>query len=232
MPTGGAGTKHQRLFFRILSKMAADFQTLISSPTAAYSEGLRFFSGTGMLNDALSRLVQNLERRGIDYVVLGALALNQHGFQRFTTDIDVLLTSDGLEQFRDELVGLGYRPAFEGARKKFRTTEENVPIDIVTSGEFPGDGLPKPVVFPDPADFAVVIDGVKTLSLEKLIELKLASGMTASDRLKDLADVQEMIKIKKLDASFADSLDEYVRDKFLDLYEGVAGATYANGEDE
>ena len=31
------------------------------------------------------------------------------------------------------------------------------------------------------------------LSLPKLIELKLASGMTAPGRLKDLADVQELI---------------------------------------
>jgi hypothetical protein len=46
-----------------------------------------------------------------------------------------------------------------------------------------------------------VIDGIKTVILEKLIELKLASGMTAADRLKDLADVQELIKTKSLDAA-------------------------------
>src|SRR5688500_2148276 len=102
--------------------MAIDFQTLISSPTAAYAEGLRFFNGTGMLNDALSKLAQDLDRQHIDYAVIGAVALNQHGFQRFTSDIDVLLTRTGLEEFSEKLVGLGYRPAFEGARKKFRTT--------------------------------------------------------------------------------------------------------------
>ena len=206
--------------------MAVDFQTLISSPTAAFSEGLRFFNGTGMLNDALICLARNLERHDIDYAVVGAVALNQHGFQRFTTDIDLLLTSDGLGQFRKKLVGLGYRPAFEGARKKFRTTVENIPVDVITTGEFPGDGLPKPVAFPDPADFSVVIDRVKTITLEKLIELKLASGMTAGDRLKDLADVQELIKLKGLGAEFALNLDEYVRDKYIELYHSVANATH------
>ncbi len=205
--------------------MAVDFQTLISSPTAAFSEGLRFFNGTGMLNDALIRLARDLERRDIDYAVVGAVALNQHGFQRFTADIDLLLTREGREQFSEKLVGLGYRPSFEGARKKFRTTDGNVPLDIIITGEFPGDGLPKPVAFPDPADFSVVIDGVKTISLEKLIELKLASGMTATDRLKDLADVQELIKIKRLDATFAGRLNEYVRTKYLELHQGVVTGT-------
>lgn len=205
--------------------MEVDFPTLISSPTAAFSEGLRFFNGTGMLNDALTRLAQDLERRDIGYVVVGAVALNQHGFQRFTTDIDLLLTREGLEQFREKLVGLGYQPAFEGAQKKFRTTDGNVPLDIIIAGEFPGNGLPKPVAFPEPADFSVVIDGIKTISLEKLIELKLASGMTATDRLKDLADVQELIKIKHLDASFAEGLNEYVHEKYLELHQGVVTGT-------
>lgn len=177
-----------------------------------------------MLNDALIRLARSLEREDIDYAVVGAVALNQHGFQRFTTDIDVLLSLEGLERFREKLVGMGYRPAFEGARKQYRATDGNVPIDVLLTGEFPGDGLPKPVSFPDPADFFVVIEGVKTITLEKLIDLKLASGLTATDRLKDLADVQELIKVKDLDDSFACRLNEYVRDKFLELYQGVADA--------
>ncbi|MEJ7623540.1 MAG: nucleotidyl transferase AbiEii/AbiGii toxin family protein [Pyrinomonadaceae bacterium] len=204
--------------------MTRDFQTLISSPTATYAEGISFFNGTGMLNDALTRLARALEQHDIDYAVVGAVALNQHGFQRFTTDIDILLTADGLEQFRDKLVGLGYRPAFEGARKNYRTTDGNVPIDIIISGGFPGDGLPKPVAFPEPSGVFVSIDGIKTITLEKLIDLKLASGLTATDRLKDLADVQELIKAKLLDESFAERLNEYVREKFIELCRGVTNA--------
>ncbi len=209
--------------------MAADFQTILSSPDATYGEGSRFFRGKGMLNKAIKKIAGDLARKEIDYVVIGAIALNRHGYRRFTEDIDLLLTKEGLEKFRSELIGLGYRPAFEGARKKFRTTE-NVPIEIITSGEYPGDGLEKPVVFPDPSDFAITIDGVSTITLEKLIELKIASGISASDRLKDLADVQEMIKIKHLDEGFADALDPYVRDKFLELLSGVRSAKNMNEE--
>lgn len=203
--------------------MAADFQTVLSSPDATYSEGLLFFRGKGMLNSALQKIAADLEREGIDYVAIEAIALNRHGYRRFTEDIDLLLTREGLEKFREKLIGRGYQPAFEGARKKYRTSE-NIPLEITTTGEFPGDGKPKSVVFPDPADVVVIIDEVKTINLEKLIELKLASGMTAADRLKDLADVQELIKVKRLDAAFAENLDASVRARFVELAEAVAAA--------
>ena len=201
-----------------------DFQTIISSPVSAYQEGLRFFMGEGTLNETLRRVAKDLESHGIDYNVIGAIALNQHGYRRFTEDIDLLLTGEGLEKFQKELVGLGYRPAFEGATKKFRTTQENVTVEIITAGEFPGDGKPKPVRFPDPSENQTEIEGIKTLTLEKLIELKLASGMTAPHRLKDLADVQELIKIKDLSADFVEKLDPFVREKFWELQKAVAEA--------
>jgi hypothetical protein len=77
------------------------------------------------------------------------------------------------------------------------------------------------VSFPDPSEASVEIDGVKFPTLEKLVELKLASGMTAPDRLKDLADVQELIKIRGLSSEFAETLNPYVREKFLELLEAV-----------
>ncbi len=201
--------------------MRTDFQKIISTPVAAYEEGLRFFMGQGTLNETLRRVAKDLESRGIDYNVIGAVALNQHGYRRFTEDIDLLLTPEGLEKFRNELIGKGYRPAFEGATKKFRTTEENVSVEIITAGEFPGDGKPKPVRFPNPDESETEIDGIKTLSLEKLVELKLASGMTAPHRLKDLADVQELIKVKNLTADFAEKSNPFVREKFLELQKAV-----------
>lgn len=204
--------------------MRIDFQKVIDSPVGAYQEGLRFFMGEGILNETLRRVAKDLESRAIDYTVIGAVALNQYGYRRFTEDIDLILTKEGLETFRRELVGRGYRPAFEGATRKFRTTAENVTVEIITAGEFPGDGKPKPVQFPNPNENQVEIDGIKTVSLEKLIELKLASGMTAPDRLKDLADVQEIIKIKNLTADFAGKLNPFVREKFLELQSAVEKA--------
>jgi len=199
-----------------------DFQQILDSPLLTWQEGFDFFRGKGMINNTLHRLVADLEKHGIDYSLIGAAALNQHGYRRFTVDIDVLMSPEGLQKFQAELVGLGYRPAFEGAKKKFRSTQENVPIEIIVAGEYPGDGKPKPVRFHDPQENFVVIEGIKTVNLETLINLKLASGMTAPGRLKDLADVEELIKIKDLDESFADKLNQFVREKFVELARGVA----------
>src|SRR5215213_9367834 len=189
-----------------------------------YAEGLRYFMGEGTINKTLARLSNDLDEHGIDYVVIGAVALLAHGYPRFTEDIDLVMTREGLERFHEELVGLGYTPAFPGARKRLRSTTDGVSIEVMTTGEYPGDGKPKPVSMPAPSDAATEIDGIKFVTLEKLIELKLASGISASDRLKDLADVQELIKIRKLDADFALKLDPYVRAKYLQLQEAVSNS--------
>jgi hypothetical protein len=186
-----------------------------------YAEGLRYFMGEGNLNKTLSRLTSDLDERGIDYMVIGAVALLAHGYPRFTEDIDLVMTAEGLGRFHEELVGLGYVPAFPGARKRLRATTGGVTIEVMTTGEFPGDGRPKPVSMPVPSEASTEIDGIRFVTLEKLIELKLASGISAPDRLKDLADVQELIKIRKLDAAFAAKLDPYVRTKYVELEEAV-----------
>lgn len=187
----------------------------------SYAEAQRYFMGEGKLNNALARLIADLKEHEIDYVVIGAIALMAYGYPRFTEDIDLILDADGLEKFHQELIGLGYSPAFQGARKRLRSTRDGTPIEVIAAGEFPGDGKPKPVCFPKPSEDSVEIDGVKFPTLEKLIELKLASGMTAPDRLKDLADVQELIKVRGLSSEFADKLNPYVREKFLELMEAV-----------
>ena len=186
-----------------------------------YEEARRYFMGEGILNKTLARLSKDLESHGIDYAVIGAAALLAHGYPRLTEDIDLLMTPVGLQKFHDELIGLGYAPSFPGARKRLRSTVDGVSIEVMTTGEYPGDGKPKPVSMPEPIAASVEIDGINFINLEKLVELKLASGISAAHRLKDLADVQELIKIRRLNADFALKLDPYVRAKFLELEEAV-----------
>lgn len=186
-----------------------------------YDEALSYFMGEGSLNKTLARITGDLREHGIDYLVIGAVALLAHGYPRLTEDIDLVLTPEGLEAFHRELIGLGYLPAFPGAKKRLRSTRDGIIIEVMTTGEYPGDGKPKPVSIPDPSAASTEIDGVRFVTFEKLIELKLASGMTAPHRLKDLADVQELIKFRNLQRDFAERLNPYVRNKFLELYEAV-----------
>ena len=202
-------------------------ETKIGDPNAKasvvdlYAEGQRYFMGQGTLNNTLARLSADLKEHGIDYMVIGAVALLAHGYPRFTEDIDLVLTPEGLEAFHRELIGVGYVPAFPDAKKRLRSTRDGVTIEVMTTGEYPGDGKPKPVSIPEPSTASTEIDGIQIVTFEKLIELKLASGMTAPHRLKDLADVQELIKIRRLQPEFVEQLDPYVRGKFLELYETV-----------
>jgi hypothetical protein len=187
----------------------------------ALSEGSRHFEEKSAVQDALRKIARRLSELGVPYAVAGGMALFRHGFRRFTEDVDILVTREGLKTIHDQLEGRGYLPPFTGS-KQLRDTEHGVRIEFLTTGDFPGDGKPKPVAFPDPAKVGVDLDGIVCLSLPTLVELKLASGMTGGvHRLKDLADVVALIKDRGLSADFAERLDPYVRPKYAELWEGA-----------
>ena len=182
-----------------------------------------FFQNESEVQKSLRRITARLNDLGIDYAVVGGMALFLHGFRRFTEDVDILVTSDGLQRLHEALEGSGYRPPFAGS-KNLRDTENGVRIEFLVAGEFPGDGKPKPVAFPEPAGIAEEVDSVRLLNLAALIELKLASGISGLDRLKDLADVQEVIKMLGLSEAMAEQLNPYVRDRYRELWQGIEAA--------
>jgi len=187
-------------------------------------EGDALFNRRGEVYDALRRFVQWLDEEGIPYALIGGMALITHGYRRYTEDVDILLTAQGLAAFREKRVGRGYVPAFSGAQRSFRDTANNVRIEIITTGEYPGDGKPKPVTFPDPVQASIERDGIRVIRLERLIELKLASGLSAAHRLRDLADVQDLIAALDLPLDLADRLDASVRGEYRRLWEAARPA--------
>jgi hypothetical protein len=180
----------------------------------------RFFMGEADVHQALERLARLLDEQAIPYAVIGAMALNEWGYRRVTVDVDVLLTAEGLRALKAAALGLGYVEKFPGSRG-LRDTVAGVNVDVVLAGEYPGDGKPKPVAFPDPARAAVRGRKVALLPLPTLIELKLASGMTAPHRLKDLADVLELVRALSLPRDLGASLDASVRGKYEELWDAA-----------
>lgn len=176
--------------------------------------------GASDVHLALTKLVATLERAGIPYAIAGAMALNEYGYRRVTSDVDVLLTSEGLAQLKAEVLGLGYVEKFPGS-KGLRDTEHGVAIDVLLAGEYPGDGKPKPVRFPDPAVVAERGERGAFLPLARLIDLKLASGLSAPHRLKDLADVLELVRAAGLARDLAAELDASVRAKYVELWDAA-----------
>jgi len=172
--------------------------------------------GLDEVHTAMRRLCAALEADQIPYAVAGAMALNAYGYRRVTTDVDLLLTHEGLTAFKAAHLGRGWVERFPGSRG-MRDTELNVKIDILITGDYPGDGKPKPVRFPHPR-VAVRGEGVMLLPLSQLVELKLASGLTNPDRLKDLADVQELIRAAKLPLDLGASLNPMVQPKYAEIW--------------
>lgn len=185
----------------------------------------------GDVYDTLRNLVTRLNEEGLDYALIGGMALVAHGYRRFTEDVDILMTPETLERFKEKFVGLGYVPAFATAKKSFRDARSGVKVEVMLTGEYPGDGKPKPVVFSDPKDIRVERDGLWVITLEKLIELKLASGLSAAHRLKDLSDVQELITLLRLPLDFAAKLDPSVRPEYQRLWQAAQSAYDKNETD-
>ena len=191
-------------------------RALEQDPRWALSEGSRHFEGKSAVFDALHKIVKKLTELQVPYSIVGGMALFHHGVRRFTEDVDILVTKPDLKRIHEQLAGRGYLPPHRHS-KHLRDTELGVRIEFLTTGDYPGDGKEKPVAFPNPAEHSVSSDGVSYINLPKLIELKLASGMTGAGRLRDLADVLEIVKLLNLPPEFAQQLNPYVRDKYAEL---------------
>ena len=201
-------------------KPPLEYEALLKTDSdLSLREVSEYFGQGGTVLRTLRQLAQRLKEASITYAVIGALALREHGFVRATVDVDLLMTREGLEEFQKKLIGVGFRPAFTGARKRFRATETGVRIDVILTGEYPGDGKPKPVSFPDPIEASFESNGIRFLKLKNLIELKLASGISAPHRLRDLADIQDLIRETNLPLELSEKLDESVRATYRDLWE-------------
>ncbi len=185
------------------------------------SEGSLFFEDRGKVQESLARVTRRLNELGIPYAVAGGMALYRHGFRRFTEDVDILVTRDGLKKIHEALDGRGFVRPFEKS-KNLRDADTGVKIEFLLTGDYPGDGKPKEVAFPDPADVAVDSGEVKILGLPSLITLKLASGISGADRKKDLVDVEELVKTLGLDESFAANLPASVQSAYQEICQRLA----------
>lgn len=201
-----------------VSKQVEPYESQLErDPEWAMSEGSKFFEGKSGVQATLDQIAAKLRELGISYVVVGGMAMFKYGYRRFTEDVDLLVTRDGLKAIHEKLDGRGYLPPFPGS-KNLRDTERGVRIEFLLTGDFPGDGKPKPVPFPDPAAVSCELDGIRYVNLPTLIELKLASGMTNPERMRDSADVLELIKAADLPLNFADELNPFVQNEYKRLW--------------
>lgn len=180
-----------------------------------------FFMEKSPIHEAMRRLTETLAAMEIPFAIAGTMACNAHGHKQTTDDVNVLIRREDLQRFKTQHIGHGWINKREGS-KNFRDTVNDVDIGVLIAGEFPGDGLPKPVAFPMPEAVAVHLgDGIPYISLPTLLELKTACGMTAAHRPRDLDDVIQLIRANQLALDYADQLNPYVQDKFRELWQAA-----------
>ena len=204
----------------VMSFMVTYEQKLNRDLRWALLEGSMHFEKESAVHKTLERIARRLDELSVPYALAGGMAMFYHGYRRFTEDVDLLVTREGLAKIHEHLEGRGYLPPFAGS-KHLRDTDTGVRVEFLVTGDYPGDGKPKDLTFPDPQDVSETISGIECLTLPRLIDLKLASGITNTGRLKDLADVQQLIEALDLPEKLSEELHPFVRDKYLELWRGV-----------
>lgn len=171
-------------------------------------QGGLFFENKCEVQISLRRLALRLNELGTNYAVIGGMALFLHGFRRYTENINILVTREGLSEVHQALLGNGYQFSQVNS-KNIHDTENGVYIKFMVSDDVP-----------DPKRVSAEQDDVWLLNLAPLLNLKLISGLKGIARMKDLADVQEMIKLIHLPQDFAEQLSLGVREKYDELWQG------------
>lgn len=194
--------------------------THITTPIAApfsFRSRLRevsmFFDKADRVHETMRRVVAKLEAANISYTLLGGMAVNAHQCARTTGDVDLLLSGAGLAEFVRVVLPETFQRVANHPRR-FLDPTTGVTFDILISGLFPGSGKPGPIAYPNPAEQCELIEGIRVLKLEPLVELKLAAG-----RYKDMGDVVELIRIHRLDETFMAHLHPSVHGDFIECLE-------------
>jgi hypothetical protein len=142
------------------------------------------------LFEEFQSLVKALNDRGIDYAVVGALALAIHGVPRATTDIDLLVQREDVERILEVVAEFGFTfPAapmtFSSGLSVQRVTkvqdEDTLMLDLVLVNPHLEE------IWESRTKIGTTHGSVWALSREGLIKMKSMSG-----RLTDLADVERL----------------------------------------
>lgn len=153
--------------------------------------------------DAIAIALQNA---GVRYLIAGGMAVNAHGYLRFTQDVDIViqLGAENIVKAFSALATLGYQPAVPITSDQFANEEQRrrwIEDKGMTVLNFWSDAhreTPVDMFVADPFDFEIeysaatpgeITPGVQVrfVSLPTLIRMKEAAG-----RPRDLDDIQHL----------------------------------------
>ncbi len=135
----------------------------------------------GPADETLARVGRLLRDAEIPFAVVGGFAVIEHGYERYTTDVDVLVYVRDLLRAMEVLRGAGFPGGRTPIGARLRDEATGVDVDVLGTA-FDGDerALARAVRTRNPLPVIPVVH---------LILMKLEAG-----RLRDEADVVELLK--------------------------------------
>lgn len=148
--------------------------------------------------DILTTLNQRGSESGLQFLVIGGLAVNAHGYERVTSDIDLLVRRDDREAWKSLMFSLGYSIFHEqDIFTQFKAPEGTTwPIDLMFVNQQTFSKM-----FPESIEVQMKGMTFRVPALEHLLALKLhALKYTHARReLKDLLDVVWLADLNHID---------------------------------
>ena len=185
-------------------------------PSIVFSRGayvLRENTGTTGVELTARTAVEILAHWNIPHLIVGGLAVQEHGYERVTVDVDIVVpdVAEAVEFLTADLSG----PFHRLAEDRVEDRRNGVKVDLLPAGYVLRVGCKVP--FPQPRE---VSEFPQIVTVEQLVSLKLDS-FTGSPlrRVKDKADVVELIQRAQLPRELAVALP--VRELYLEIWDGL-----------
>ena len=162
-------------------------------------------------------------KRELQFLVIGGLAVNFHGYSRDTADLDLLIHQDAREQWLLLLAELGY--------SVLRDEEAFIQLSPPQEGAWPVDlMLVREPTFRPIFDHGKEVEmyGARLLipTLEHLLALKLHALKHAHPGrfLKDFLDVENLVKVNQVDSRSNGVRQMFLKYGTIELYEKISHA--------
>ena len=176
---------------------------------------LRENTGTSGVVETARAAVSTLADHDIPHLIVGGIAVQEHGYPRVTIDVDIVVpdVQEAVEWLTASLTGPFYRVPEVYNRVEDR--RNGVFVDLLPAGKVLKRGCKVP--FPQPGK---VVEELQIVKLEELISLKLDSAANSPlRRLKDKTDVVELIIRGKLPRDLA--VAPAVRDLYIETWDAL-----------
>ena len=148
--------------------------------------------------DILDTLNQKSRERRLQFLVTGGHAINAHGYERQTADLDIVVRREEREAWKALLASLGYKIFHEqNTFAQYSPPEAGAwPVDLMFLNEQTFAGM-----FAESMEVSLKSTAVRIPSVEHLIALKLHALKHTNPRreLKDLLDVVNLVDANKID---------------------------------